>query len=193
LTGRRLDDYLRQIRSLLEQGVPIGGIGVQGHLHGETFDARAMWRALEALGQFGLPVRITEFNIPGQRSRLYHDRRAPMTPEEERAQARELERFYRIAFAHPAVQGILMWGFWEGANWIPSSSIYRRDWSPKPAAKAHRKLVFDEWWTRWQGRTDANGRCRVRAFLGEHAVKVGGATRTVRLESNREPLTVRFD
>lgn len=193
LTGRRLADYLRHIRSLLAQGVPIGGIGVQGHLHGETFDAPAMWRALDALGQFGLPVRITEFNLPGQRSRFYRDRQARLTPDQEKARARELERFYRIAFAHPAVHGILMWGFWEGANWIPASSIFRRDWSPTPAAQAYRRLVFQEWWTRWKGRTDTEGRCRVRAFLGEHTVSLGGATRTVRLETNREPLVVRFD
>ena len=31
LTGKRLDDYVAHIRGLLDQGVPIGGIGVQGH------------------------------------------------------------------------------------------------------------------------------------------------------------------
>ena len=36
LTGRRLEDYVAQIRQVLDQGVPIGGIGVQGHLHGDT-------------------------------------------------------------------------------------------------------------------------------------------------------------
>ncbi len=30
LTGNHLDDYAAQIRTLLDQGVPIGGIGVRG-------------------------------------------------------------------------------------------------------------------------------------------------------------------
>jgi endo-1,4-beta-xylanase len=38
-----------------------------------------------------------------------------------------LNDYYRICFAHPAVAGILMWGFREGANWIPVSSLYWRD------------------------------------------------------------------
>ena len=59
----------------------------------------------------------------------------PLTPEEEAAKAVALRQYFRICFAHPAVGGILMWGFWEGANWIPQSSLYRRDWTATPAAE----------------------------------------------------------
>jgi endo-1,4-beta-xylanase len=38
LTGKKLVEYMAQIRKFLKQGVPIAGIGVQGHLHAETFD-----------------------------------------------------------------------------------------------------------------------------------------------------------
>ena len=40
--GKRSTDYVAHIRGLLDQGVPIGGIGVQGHLHGDTFDPVAL-------------------------------------------------------------------------------------------------------------------------------------------------------
>jgi hypothetical protein len=59
-----------------------------------------------------------------------NDRRLKMTPEQEEAKAREIVDYYTICFAEPAVHGILMWGFWEGANWIPASSLYKRDWTP---------------------------------------------------------------
>lgn len=173
LTGARLDDYVRHIRGLLEQGVPIGGIGVQGHLHGDSFEPKALSNALEKLAEFNLPIRVTEFNMPGQRSRFYRDRNLRMTEAEEKAKAQALVDYYRICFAQPRVEGILMWGFWEGANWIPVSSLYRRDWTPLPAALAYRELVFKEWWTRWSGRTDAQGRCTVRAFYGKHRIKAG--------------------
>ena len=65
-----------------------------------------------------------------------------MSPEEEELKAKELADYYRICFAHPAVEGILMWGFWAGANWIPVSSLYNRDWSPTPAAKAYQDLII---------------------------------------------------
>ena len=107
-------------------------------------------RSLDELAKFDLPIRITEYNFPGQRSKYYTgDRTAKLTPEEEKAKAEALTQFYRICFAHPAVTGIMMWGFWEGANWIPQSSLYKRDWTPTPAAGAYRELVLNKWWTRW--------------------------------------------
>lgn len=181
LTGRRLEDYVVQIRKFLDHGVPIGGIGVQGHLHGDTFDPDVLQKSLDRLAQFNLPIRVTEFNFPGQRSKYYGKRDARLTDEEEQAKAQAITDYYRICFAHPAVQGILMWGFWEGANWIPVSSLYRRDWTPTPAAEAYRDLVFRRWWTRWQGQADAQGRCEVRAFFGKHRVIVGNQERIIEL------------
>lgn len=182
LTGRRLEDYMVHIRKFLDQGVPVGGIGVQGHLHGDSFDPAALQHALDRLAEFKLPIKVTEFNFPGQRSQYYGKRGVRLTDEEEQAKAKALTDYYRICFAHPAVEGILMWGFWEGANWIPVSSLYRRDWSPTPAAAAYRDLVFKQWWTKWQGKTDAQGRCEVRAFFGQHRVTVGGKEMIVQLK-----------
>ena len=182
LTGQRLDDYVSHIRDLLKQGVPIAGIGVQGHLHGESFDRDALRHALDELARFNLPIRVTEFNLPGQRSRFYDNpKAAPLTAAEEEAKARDITDYYRICFSHPAVAGILMWGFWEGANWIPASSLFRRDWSPTPAALAYHDLIFKEWWTRWEGRADAHGRCEVPAFFGTHLVSAGNKQVTVQL------------
>ena len=186
LTGRRLEDYVAQIRKFLGQGVPIGGIGVQGHLHGDSFDAAALPNALDRLAAFKLSVRVTEFNFPGQRSKYYEKRGAVLSDEEEQAKAKALADYYRICFAHPAVEGILMWGFWEGANWIPVSSLYRRDWSPTPAAAAYRDLIYKQWWTSWRGQADAQGRCEVRAFFGKHRVTAGGKEIVVDLR-RKEP------
>jgi len=185
LTGKRLDDYIQHIRTVLSSGAPMDGIGVQGHLHGDAFDEAELRRALDALGELKLPVRITEFNFPGQRSKYYQKRELRLSEEEETAKADALRRYFRISFAHPAVTGILMWGFWEGANWIPQSSLYRRDWTPTPAAEAYRKLVFGEWWTRAETKADANGIAAVRAFYGMHRVRAAGKEMVVTL-SKRE-------
>ena len=173
-TGRRVADYEKLIQRLREQGVPIGGLGAQGHLHGDTFDSAALQQALDRLAVYHLPIRITEFNFPGQRSKYFGKRDAVLSADEEAAKARALTDFFRICFAHPAVEGILLWGFWEGANWIPVSSLFRRDWSPTPAAAAYRDLVYQEWWTNWRGRADAQGRCEVRAFFGRYRVTSAG-------------------
>lgn len=192
LTGRRLEDYVVQIRKFLDQGVPIGGIGVQGHLHGDTFDPDVLQKSLDRLAQFNLPIRVTEFNFPGQRSKYYGKRDVRLTDEEEQAKAQAITDYYRICFAHPAVQGILMWGFWEGANWILVSSLYRRDWTPTPAAEAYRDLVFRRWWTRWQGQADAQGRCEVRAFFGKHRVVVDSQERIIELRQGEPRRQISF-
>jgi GH35 family endo-1,4-beta-xylanase len=192
LTGRRLEDYVVHIRQFLDQGVPVGGIGVQGHLHGDTFDPVALRNALDRLAQFKLPIRVTEFNFPGQRSKYYGQRGARLTDEEEQAKAKAIADYYRICFAHPAVEGILMWGFWEGANWIPVSSLYRRDWTATPAADAYRDLVFKQWWTNWRGHADTQGRCEVRAFFGNHRVTAGGHEKVISLKRTDPTTRVSF-
>lgn len=194
LTGRLLDQYVKHIRDLQAMGVPVGGIGVQGHLHGDSFDPAALRHALDVLAELHLPIRITEFNFPGQRSKFYvqRDQHLAITPAEEQAKAKAVAEYYRICFAHPAVDGILMWGFWEGANWIPQSSLYKRDWTPTPALDAYRKLVFGEWWTQWHGQADANGRCEVPAFFGNYRVTANGKTTTVALAKAQGTATVRL-
>jgi endo-1,4-beta-xylanase len=193
LTGNLLDDYVKHIRGLLEQGVPLAGIGAQGHLHGETFDPKALQHALNELAKIGLPIRITEFNMPGQRSVFMKERSLELTPEQEQARAKAITDYYRICFAHPAVEGILMWGFWEGANWIRQSSLYRRDWTPTPAAEAYRSLIFKEWWTDSKVKADANGQCRIRAFYGKYAVTCGDQTKQVLLSKGKGQATVSFE
>lgn len=190
LTGRVLPAYLKQIRELQAQDVPIAGIGVQGHLHGETFDRMQLKNALDSLAQFGLPVKVTEFNMPGQRSRFYTEKIGVMTPAEEEATAKELVDYYRICFAHPSVEGILMWGFWAGANWIPVSSLYRRDWTPTAAAEAYQNLIFREWWTKDKGMADESGRFTSRGFFGKYRVTVGNQSREIDLSKEKGSVVV---
>jgi endo-1,4-beta-xylanase len=192
LTGKRLADYMTHIRGFLAQGVPFQGIGVQGHLHGDSFDPSVLQDSLDRLAEFKLPIRVTEFNFPGQRSKYYENRNARLSEEEEQAKAKAIADYYRICFAHPAVEGILMWGFWEGANWIPVSSLYRRDWTPTPAAEAYRDLVFRQWWTKWIGKADAQGRCEVPAFYGRHRVTAGKQEKVVELKRTEGVFRVKW-
>ncbi len=173
LTGNQLEAFLQHIREVLKEGVPIAGLGVQGHLHGETFSKEKLKESLDSLGQFGLPIRITEFNLPGQRSNFYKDKSVKLTEEEEFQKAENIADYYRICFAHPAVEGILMWGFWEGANWIKASSLYNLDWSPTPALKTYQDLIHKEWNTNISVILDEKGEARVPAFYGDYKITSG--------------------
>ena len=130
--------------------------------------------------------------MPGQRSKFYTDTDLKMSPEEEQQNARELVDYYRICFAHPAVEGILMWGFWEGANWIPASSLYTRDWQPKVAAQAYQDLVFGTWWTEKVGTTDGEGNYTLPAFYGDYQITVNGQSKKVSHQKARGETNVEF-
>jgi GH35 family endo-1,4-beta-xylanase len=163
LNGRELDRYIEQIRTLRQRGVPIGGIGAQGHI-AEPITADQVQKSLDALAQFGLPIKITEF-----------DAEAPNEAE----QARILKDVYRVAFAHPAVAGILMWGFWEGAHWKPNAAMFKRNFQPTLSAKAYQDLVFRQWWTTVTDKTDPSGTLTTRGFYGRYQVTVRANNRTI--------------
>ncbi len=192
LTGNKLKEYMAQIRTLLKQGVPVAGIGVQGHLHSDTFDRNELRKALDSLAIFNLPIRVTEFNMPGQRSKYLTEKILTMTPEEEALKAKELIDYYKICFAHPAVEGMIMWGFWAGANWIPASSLYNRDWSPTPAADAYQNLIFKEWWTKDSKTAGKDGVVSIPAFFGKYKVTVNSASKEIDLSKAKGKVTVDF-
>jgi GH35 family endo-1,4-beta-xylanase len=166
--------YERHIRDLLDQGVPVGGIGCQGHF-GARVDGWHVRSTLDRLARFKLPIKITEYDA---------------NTADERIKAESLETLYRVCFAHPAVEGILMWGFWEGAHWRPKAALWRRDFTPTPAAETYRRLVYREWWTRYEGKADANGNCDVKAFYGRHLVETAGARKEVDLTRQAGARTV---
>jgi endo-1,4-beta-xylanase len=176
LTGNDLSRYERQIESLLAQGTPIGGIGLQGHFGGRV-DKEHVKRVLDSLSRFELPIKITEFD---------------MKTLDEDAKAKGLEDLYRVAFEHPSVEGILMWGFWADSHWLSSkrwgiegyTALWDKDWKPMPAAQAYRNLVFKEWWTDYEGTADEQGICEVPVFLGRHKVKVPGGELIVELSKS---------
>ena len=170
-----LDRYIAQIRGLQADGVAVAGIGVQAHMFAGV-DVERVRVALDRLGEFGLPIKITEFDTPG------------ILDEGERAEA--VDAFYRTCFAHPAVEGIYMWGFWEGLHWYPHAALWTADWDAQPAAKAYEDLVLGEWFTAWEGEADAEGVAETKAFYGAHLVEVAGLRRVVNLRRRDESATV---
>jgi len=174
--GRNADKYIALLRQMLDQGVPIGGIGCQGHFS-RMLNPEQVQETLDRLAQFGLPIKITEYDFDSP---------------DEQLRAKHLEQFYEICFAHPAVEGVLMWGFWEGAHWRPRAALWKRDWSPTPAAKTYRDLVFNQWWTSTTTKADSDGVCRVRAFYGKHRVESQGEKKVIMLLRKEGRKTVTF-
>ena len=106
VAGNETDAYKHQIQALIASNAPVGGIGAQGHF-GATVDPFLTEVRLDSLAELGLPIWITEYDSVNS---------------DETARADNLETLYRIAFSKPAVDGILMWGFWAGSHWLGSNA-----------------------------------------------------------------------
>ncbi|MBL7152549.1 MAG: endo-1,4-beta-xylanase [Phycisphaerae bacterium] len=174
--GRNADKYIALIKKILDQGVKIDGLGCQGHF-ANMFDPKKVQSTLDRLGQFNLPIKITEYDF---------------STDDEQAKAKHLKDFYTICFAHPAVEGILMWGFWEGAHWRPKAALWKRDWTETPAAETYRDLVFNKWWTKETGKADAAGIYRTKAFYGKYNIESQGKKQQVTLQEHKGIETLTF-
>jgi endo-1,4-beta-xylanase len=153
------DKYVEHTRWLIDQGAPVHGVGIQGHIWYDDILSRpeVIRERLDRVGSLGLPVWITEFDS---------------ADEDEMVNADRLELVYRTAFGHPAVEGIVMWAAWAGDSWRgPNAGLAHLDWSLNESGRRYEALM-EEWSTRDSGTTDAEGIYRFRAFLGQYQVTV---------------------
>jgi GH35 family endo-1,4-beta-xylanase len=153
-------------------------IGIQSHQHGGVWSNRRIWDVCERFARFGVPLHFTETTVvSGKRGWNLPRKDWTTTPEGEERQAREVVRFYRVLFSHPAVEAITWWDFSDNGAWQGApAGLVRNDMSPKPAYEELMKRVKGEWWTETSVRTGAGGTAAVRGFLGRYAVtaKVAG-------------------
>lgn len=171
LTGRKLDFYLNEIQYLLDHKAPLDGIGEQGHM--SPMSIEQVWKNLNQLAKFKLPIKITEFDV--------------VTPDEE-LQADWTRDFLTLIFSHPLTEGFVMWGFWDGEHWLHDAPIYYKDWSLKPSGKVWIDLTSKQWWSNFKGQSDTNGAFKNRGFLGsyEATVKLGNRSKTVKFDLPKE-------
>jgi GH35 family endo-1,4-beta-xylanase len=143
------------LRTLIDQKAPLEGIGFQCHYKGDFTPPEQILKGLDHFATLGKPIAITEFDYD--------------TVDED-LQADATRDLLTAAFSHPAVNEVIMWGFWESRHWRPGAALYRKDWTQKPNGKAWEDLVKKQWWTNADGKTGKDGRYGVRGFLGEYEI-----------------------
>lgn len=132
--GPKLDALLELVEELLGEGVPIDGVGIQGHmqlLSGEAPSREELEAALVRLASLGLVVELTEVDVT-QRD----------------GDARRQEDVYRdvisACLAVPACTGMTVWGLSDAYTWVediigvpdPRPLLFDEQFSPKPAYHA---------------------------------------------------------
>jgi GH35 family endo-1,4-beta-xylanase len=166
------DHFEKTARFLLEKGAPIDGIGLQCHFGWSVTPPELALKELDRWGALGLEVQITEFDIE--------------TTDEE-LQADYTRDLLTLAFSHPSVTAIMIWGFWEGRHWKPDAALWRRDWSIKPNGKVWTDLTTRVWHTAGESVADADGWISFRGFHGSYTLGIeeGGKHRKAEVELDK--------
>ena len=123
--GEKTGTYIDLMKSFQDRGIPLGGIGIQEHacerittacatadriapkeierMHHARLTVEDTWKDLDRLSEaIQLPIHLTEISCKF---------------DDEEVRGVGLETLLRCAFAHPAVESFMLWGFWEG-NWL---------------------------------------------------------------------------
>ncbi len=158
------EHYYKTIKYLIDQGAPISGIGMQGHFSSNITSPENLLKILDRYAALGLRIKVTELDI---------------NLDDQELRADYMRDFHIALFSHPAVDGILQWGFWEGAHWIPNAALFSKDWSIRPHGQAFVDLVHGQWKTTASGQTDASGAYALRGFRGTYRVTASANGKTI--------------
>jgi endo-1,4-beta-xylanase len=105
------------LKTLLSQGVPIHGVGLQAHLTlGSSPSVAGIDANLARLTALGLQVQFTELDV-----RVPVDSQGRASDADLAAQAQKYRDIARVCLKYPLCTLIQTWGFTDKYSWVPSS------------------------------------------------------------------------
>lgn len=145
------EGIVRMVKKLQEQGVPIHGIGMQGHVGMDYPELKEFEKSITAFANLGLKVSITEFDITvlpspwknqGAEVSANFQYKEAMNPYPEKLpdtvsnalNQRYLEFFKLFLKHHKKIDKVTLWGVNDGNSW-------RNDWPV--AGRTDYPLLFD--------------------------------------------------
>ncbi|KAA8538249.1 hypothetical protein F0562_027928 [Nyssa sinensis] len=170
------EKYIQHILDLQEDGAPVGGIGIQAHIDSPV--GPIVCCALDKLGILGLPIWFTELDVSSIN---------------EYVRADDLEVILREAFAHPAVDGVMLWGFWELFMSRDNAHLVNAEGEINEAGRRYLALK-QEWLSHVHGLIDEQGQFGFRGFHGTYEVEVfthlKKVSKTFVVDKGESPLAV---
>lgn len=152
--------YMNVIRKMLLNGAPVDGIGVQSHF-GASVNPISVKYILDTLATLGLPIKVTEFDME------VGDRNISQA-----AQAKYYALMMRTAFAHPAVNGFMFWGFWDSRHWRKGAGLFADNKTPKIAADSVYNLIHNVWSSHGNQVVSASNPLVVNGYFGKYEIVI---------------------
>ncbi|XP_067664773.1 uncharacterized protein [Haliotis asinina] len=158
--GTATSAYLAQAKEFKAASVGLYGIGIQCHFGKDSApDPTLIKKRLDQLATAGLPIWVTELDL------WTHD---------ENIRADWYETALRVLFSHPAVEGIILWGFWGPDHWRgPDAALVSgNNFQFNAAGKRYIDLLYKEWSTHVTHKVSSGTQFNVRGFHGDYRVVV---------------------
>jgi len=156
------------VKDLKDKGIPIHGVGMQGHWHLEWPTNSDLRKALDILSEVGVKVSISELDVRvlphpkdtemGADIRLNVQRLKELDPYTDgipdeilKKQAKKYASLFKVFLEYSdLIERVSFWGVVDHHSWLRDwpvkgrtvyPALFDRDYSPKPAYFAIRKLV----------------------------------------------------
>ncbi len=138
-TNAKSDAVYAWLQQMLDQGVPIDGVGDQGHLDTQFgFSGSQMTQDFQRYATLGLKVAITEADV-----RTFVNNATDQVPTDNLAvfaQPYEFGQMLKAALAVPECISFTVWGFGDADSWVPGfftgegyATLYDVNLNPKNA------------------------------------------------------------
>jgi GH35 family endo-1,4-beta-xylanase len=155
--------YLDIARRLIDMGSPPDALGLQSHIGGWVNQDEQL-AFYDEIAQAGLPLHITEF---WAKTGWLQEQGMDQQEIDER-QAEYVSNTLTVAYSHPAVEAFFFWGFMSSAIEWKRRSAHEL----KPMYHRIQDLLKNEWMTRTEIETNADGRTSFRGFCGDYVLRL---------------------
>ena len=137
-SGAKMETTIKYIKSLLDAGIPIDGVGLQGHWYFNFPDEKTLRAALESYSSLGINIELTEVDISVYKWMEGREKKDFFTSRPQDRITEQGKRFleiFNIISEYPAVKNITTWGIADSFTWLDNFPVpERKNWP----------LLFDE-------------------------------------------------
>ena len=123
----------RLVKSLKEAGVPIHGIGLQGHWAINEPSEEELTNTIKKFAALGLKIQVTELDISvynkehNARERKAEDTNTDFTPDKENAQVEMYKRCFKVFEKYKKqITGITFWNISDRSSWLDNFPVRGR-------------------------------------------------------------------